>query len=156
MDASLLTSPLTTVFGVVLSVAIPWMFLEHHPTTPTQPSRKAHAQPFAAYRDACHRVCSPPPRSCTPPRSGVDLVKHAACVEQCVQERKLDLALAVPFGPMAARCQHRTNLAVLCVLEHETPAPLHLTAHGELNVCADAFRFALSACQGQVKPGTLL
>lgn len=122
------------------------------PTTP--PEDSAHrsittepAQPL--YQAQCQALCAADQGECRQPGAAGSWRHGAACVDQCVSERKLELARATAFGPTATRCQHRINLAVLCILSHGCTAEPELSPQGTINPCSEAFTWALSACQGQ-------
>lgn len=131
--------------------------------TPAQ-GGTAPASPYADYQVACERLCKEGPQRCANPSAlpsrlqgkAEDPQAQRACTALCVNERKLELAKALPFGPQAALCQHRTNLATLCILGQDCQASPVLKDNGQLNLCDEAFQFALGACQGGSRPGTLL
>lgn len=117
-----------------------------------------------AYHQACERLCVKGPQRCADPKALPsklqakldDPQSQRACTALCVNERKLELAESLRFGLAAARCQHRANLATLCVLNHDCQASPVLLDNGELSFCNEAFQFALSACQGQSRAGLLM
>lgn len=128
---------------------------------PTQSPRSSSSDlavtkaPQSLYQAQCQTLCAADQGECRQPGAAGSWRHGAACVDRCISERKLELARATAFGPQATLCQHRINLAVLCVLSHGSTVEPALFARGSQSPCHDAVTWALTTCQGQSNPRTL-
>lgn len=138
------------LLGALIAALLPLPFAPQADSPVPPPSSKI---PAPAYREGCQEICLRSPELYLDSLATEELDPEKLCVHRCVNERLDALIEGLAYGAQAGRCQHRINLAVLCLLAE--PKLQGLSASQLLTLCTGPRRLAEAACTGRVQAPSL-
>lgn len=133
------------LLGALIAAVLPLPFPLEADFLPAAPAPKG---PPPAYRAGCEEICSVSPELYLDSVAPEQVDPQNLCVHRCVSERLDALIEGLAYGPEAGRCQHRINLAVLCLLAE--PTVQRFSTPELLTRCTGPRRLAEAACIGSV------